>query len=217
MPVRAIADGVVRFAHAPTPTNDNPDDPQNYNPFDRSSALRLWRAHDEGEGGGGCRAGGGSQRRHGGRTRPGHPCRSAHRVRAGQRRHWCRCRPKAFTTRAFGCNGPSTWTSTATIEWMWCTTRWSSRTQVISASRSRSSPCPVRALPLATAIRRPRARRWRLRISPRSLPWRPVWPQRRSGSASPGSAASAKVTGRRVPEMQNLPPAVRTARPGSRT
>jgi hypothetical protein len=35
LPARAIADGTVIFARAPTPSNTNVDDAQNYNPFDR--------------------------------------------------------------------------------------------------------------------------------------------------------------------------------------
>jgi predicted chitinase len=35
LPVRAIADGIVRFARAPNKPNTTPTDPQNYNPFDR--------------------------------------------------------------------------------------------------------------------------------------------------------------------------------------
>ena len=36
LPVRAIADGIVRFAHQPATANVRVDDPQNYNPFQRA-------------------------------------------------------------------------------------------------------------------------------------------------------------------------------------
>ena len=38
LPVRAIADGIVRFAHQPATANISVDDPQNYNPFQRAGA-----------------------------------------------------------------------------------------------------------------------------------------------------------------------------------
>jgi predicted chitinase len=39
LPVRAIADGVIRFVHRPRPSNTTATDAQNYNPFDPSAAA----------------------------------------------------------------------------------------------------------------------------------------------------------------------------------